>query len=178
MSRTMAEARLPQRVDAAKLVESNQRFSADIDSKKLLRLQSAVLSCDTPVSCEVEFDRDEERNRVLSGSCKTQVVMTCQRCLGPVTVSIESDFKLGLVFNDEQAKQLPRRLEPVELDEDARLDLWEAIEDEVLLMLPSFPTHPESECQIKQPTPETTAIEDSDDRRPNPFDVLAQLKQK
>ena len=178
MSRTMAEARLPQQVNAAKLVEANQRFSADIDSKNLSRLQGAVESCVAPVSCEIEFDRDEERNRILTGNCKTQVVMICQRCLGPVTVSVESSFQLGLVFNDEQAKQLPRRLEPVELDEDARLDLWEAIEDEVLLELPSFPTHPESECQIKQPTPETTAIEDSDVKRPNPFDVLAQLKQK
>lgn len=178
MSRTMAEARLPQRVDAAKLVEVNQRFTADIDSKELSRLSDAVESCDAPVSCDIEFDRDEERNRILTGSCKTQVVMICQRCLGPVTIPVESDFQLGLVFDDEQAKQLPRRLEPVELDEDARLDLWETLEDEVLLALPSFPTHPESECQIKQPTPETTATDDSDVKRPNPFDVLAQLKQK
>ena len=178
MSRTMAEARLPQRVDAAKLVELNQRFSAEIDSEKLPRLMDAVESCVEPVFCEIEFDRDEERNRVLTGSCKTQVVMICQRCLGAVTVPVESSFQLGLVFNDEQAKQLPRRLEPVELDEDARLELWETIEDEVLLALPSFPTHPESECQIKQPTPETSATEDSDVKRPNPFDVLAQLKQK
>lgn len=178
MSRTMAEARLPQRVDALKLVASNQRFTADIDSEKLTRLSEAVLRCATPVSCDVEFDRDEERNRVLSGSCKTSVVMICQRCLGEVTIPLESDFQLGLVFNDEQAKRLPKRLEPAELDEDAKMDLWETIEDEVLLMLPAFPVHPESECQLKQPMSDTDTATDFDIKRPNPFDVLAKLKQK
>lgn len=175
MSRTMAEARLPRRVDAVKLVGRNQRFSAEIDSKQLLRLSDAVERCDDSISCDVQFDRDDERNKVLTGSCKTQVDMICQRCLKPVTLPIESSFQLGLVFNDEQAKQLPKRLEPVELDEDARMDLWEVIEDEILLELPSFPTHAEHECQLKQPTQEVTEL---DVERENPFDVLAKLKQK
>lgn len=179
MSRTMAEAQLPQRVDAYKLVDNNQQFNARIDSSKLLRLSDAVIRCSTPVSCEVEFSRDQEGNRIMSGSCHTQVVMICQRCLGEVTLDIDSSFELGLVFNDEQARQLPRRLEPAELDEQGQLDLWTVIEDEVLLALPPFPTHSEDECQLLQtesePEPETT---DSDGKRPNPFDVLAQLKQK
>ena len=38
MSRTMAEAQLPKRVDAGKLVDSNQQFTAYIDSANLERL--------------------------------------------------------------------------------------------------------------------------------------------
>lgn len=177
MSRTMAEAQLPKRVDAVKLVDGNQQLSADIDSKNLIRLNEAVIRCDVPVNCEIEFQRDQDRNRLLVGSCNTRVVMICQRCLGEVELALESSFQLGLVFDDEQARQLPKRLEPVELEEDGQLDLWAVMEDEVLLALPSFPMHADGECQLEQTEPEPDNT-DSDEKRPNPFDVLAKLKQK
>ena len=177
MSRTMAEAQLPKRVDAGKLVDSNQQFTAYIDSANLERLNSAVVRCDEPIHCQMVFERDTDRKRVLTGSFHTNVVMCCQRCLGDVTIPLQGEYKLGFVLNDEQAKALPRQLEPVELDEDGKLDLWSTIEDEVLLSLPNFPMHPESECQIMQPEPEPEYT-DSYVNRVNPFDVLAKLKQK
>ncbi len=172
----MAEAQLPRRVDAVKLVDNNQQLNADIDSSKLTRLGETTVRREAPVHCEIQFSRDPENNRLLSGSCHTQVVMICQRCLGDVTIPVESSFELGLVFNDDQARQLPKRLEPVELDEHGILDLWTAMEDEVLLALPSFPVHTQGECELKQPEP-APEITESDEKRPNPFDVLAKLKQ-
>tara|TARA_B100001109_G_scaffold255900_1_gene262822 strand:- start:26810 stop:27331 length:522 start_codon:yes stop_codon:yes gene_type:complete len=173
----MAEAQLPKRIDAISFVEDNQQLSGKIDSEKLTRFSDAVEDCKAPVRYILEFHRDQEGNRVISGSCETQVVMICQRCLNQVELPVSSSFELGLVFNDDQAKQLPRQLEPAEVDEHGVLELWEVLEDEALLALPSFPTHPQGECELRQPepVPETT---DSDEKRPNPFDVLAQLKQK
>ena len=103
--------------------------------------------------------------------------MICQRCLGEVSLPVTSRFQLGLVFDDDQARQLPKRLEPVELDENGQLDLWVVMEDEVLLALPAFPMHTNGECQLEQTEPEPDYT-DSDEKRPNPFDVLAKLKQK
>jgi len=176
ISRTMAEAQLPHRVDATKLVEINQQFSAEIDSSELLRLNDSVDQCLAPVKVNVSFDRDQERHRIMMGECSTRVSMICQRCLGTVEVDIESQFSLGLVFNDDQAKNLPKSLEPVEMDENGIVDLWSVMEDEVLLALPMFPTHSDNECRIQQPEPENTTS--GNEKRPNPFDVLAQLKQK
>lgn len=175
MRRTMAEAHIPHRVDALKLIDNNQQLVAKIDSSELSRLNEAVERCVSPVSCVLSFERDEERHKLLVGSCSIDVLMTCQRCLESVEVKVSSQFKLGLVFNDEQAQQLPKRLEPAELDEHGGLDVWTVIEDEVLLSLPMFPVHPEDQCQFQQPEPEKTI---SNEKRPNPFDVLAQLKQK
>lgn len=175
IARTMAEAQLPHRVDAVKLVESNQEFNATIDVSELIRLNEAVEQCLDSVTCRLVFRRGEDNHRTLEGSCQTRVTMTCQRCLGSVEIPVQSQFELGLVFNDDQAKSLPRRLEPVLMDEKGILDLWSVIEDEVLLALPSFPTHPETECQLSQPVPDETI---EDDKGPNPFDVLAQLKDK
>ena len=171
----MAEAQIPHRVDAIKFVEQNQQLNGEIDSYELTRLKHSVERCLAPISCVLSFERDEERHRLLVGHCTTRVAMICQRCLDVVEVDVSSRFEFGLVFDDDQARQLPRRLEPVELEKNGSLDLWAAIEDEVLLSLPAFPAHPESECQLQQPEPEDS---NSNVQQPNPFDVLAQLKQK
>lgn len=178
MSRTMAEAQLPKRVDAVKLVKVNQRLKAEIDQNNLTRLNEAVIRCLEPISCEVEFLQGAEKQRLMRGSCHTSVVMICQRCLGEVTFPVSGEFNIGLVFNDEQASQLPRYLEPVELDEKGQMDLWSVMEDEVLLALPMFPMHAENECKTKIAVSESEAeTTNSSDERPNPFAALAKLKQ-
>ena len=171
----MNEAQLPKRVDSIKLVDNNQSLSAEIDGGSLMRLNDAVVRHTDPVKVSLSFYRDQERLPVIDGHCETQVVMQCQRCLNDVTIDISSEFYLGLVHDDEQAKNLPRRLEPVEIDEYGRLDLWEIVEDEVLLNLPDFPMHPPGECQLMQRKTEEEADENIE--KPNPFDVLKQLKQ-
>ena len=173
----MTVAPLPKRVDGLKLVEVNQQLTGTISSADLTRLAGIVRSSSLDVNCDVEFSRDEEHLRVLSGECSVGVVMECQRCLEDVSFTIEASFRLGLVLNDDQARALPKRLEPAELDEDGRLDLWETIEDELLLNLPDFPMHPQGECQAFKIEPEED-IAAEEEERPNPFDVLAQLKQK
>ena len=178
MSRTMAEAQLPRRIDAVKLVKVNQRLNSVIDQNNLARLNEAVVRCLEPVTCDIQFSQSADKQRLMKGSCNTRVVMVCQRCLGEVTYPISSEFEIGFVFNDEQASQLPSYLEPVELDEKGQLDLWSVVEDEVILALPMFPMHAENECQAKvivsEPEAETT---NSSDERPNPFAALAKLKQ-
>lgn len=179
MSRIMAEAVLPKQVDAVRLVQVNQRFNAKINSENLTRLQSAVVHCGEFVSCEIEFHQDESKHRLISGSVQAQISMICQRCLEEVDLPIQSDFQVGLVFDDQQAAQLPRSYEPVELDAEGRLNLWQLIEDEMLLSLPILPAHAVGECEAKKIVAEPIAeIPDSSDERENPFAVLAKLKQK
>ena len=176
MSRTMTEARLPRRVDAVKLVDNNQQLNANIDTKLLTRIGESTLSADAPVEVQLEFRRDEEGIRTIKGNCQTHVTMECQRCLGAVGFDISSQFQLGLVFSDEKAKHLPKRLEPAMMDENGQLDLWELVEDEVLLNLPEFPMHPEGECRMYKA--ESDNEPEADVKKENPFDVLAKLKQK
>jgi uncharacterized protein len=67
-----------------------------------------------------------------------EVVLTCQRCLGPVRRKLESASRL--VFADEGAPELPEGYEPVGGDP-RRLDLAALVEDELLLGLPLIPQH-------------------------------------
>ncbi|MDF1764340.1 MAG: YceD family protein [Oleibacter sp.] len=177
MSRTMTEALLPKRVDGKRLVDNNQQLIGIIDTNSLTRLSDAIVRGELPVECHLDFGRDQERFLVVTGHCSSRVVMTCQRCLQDVGIDIKGDFHLGLVLNDEQAKKLPRYLEPVEMDEKGYLDVYAAVEDEVLLCLPDFPMHEQGECQafISDQGDNESADEF---KRENPFEVLAQLKQK
>ena len=172
----MADANIPCRVDALKLVGINQQFEGYIESQNLPRLMAAVVSAEPKVWVKATFERDAENYRTIVGECRSTVTMVCQRCLGEVDITLEGQFKAGLVFDDEQAKQLPRRLEPVEVSADEPLMFWDVIEDELLLSLPEFPSHDFGSCEtvkhnLKQEVEEVV-------ERENPFDILAQLKQK
>jgi uncharacterized protein len=71
------------------------------------------------------------------------LVLTCQRCLGPMQrkLSLESN----LVFADEDAPELPGDFEAIGGDP-RKLDLAALVEDELLLGLPLIPHHEAGEA--------------------------------
>jgi uncharacterized protein len=74
------------------------------------------------------------------------VVLTCQRCLGPVRRVLSSEA--SLVFADEGAPELPEGHEVVGGDPH-RVDLAALVEDELLLALPIIPQHDAGEaCRL------------------------------
>ena len=114
------------------------------------------------------------RHVVLSAA-EAEVAVTCQRCLEAMPVTIASKNTLAVVWTDEEARHLPKHLDPV-ISEEA-CDLWELVEDELILALPAFSNHSNEDCNkilvdLSQPTAPEAAKSD----KPNPFDVLAQLK--
>jgi uncharacterized protein len=91
---------------------------------------------------------------------------------------LEGENTLAIVWTDEQAAQLPRHLEPLIVNEEA-YSLWDVVEDELILALPPFSYHPLEECkQIQIESDFSTSLPDQEagEEKPNPFDVLAQLK--
>lgn len=82
---------------------------------------------------------------VVQGSLEVQ----CQRCLKPVSVTVDSDRLLYLAASETEAD----RLEAALADEDIEvmvagqnLDLAGVVEDEVLLSLPIVPMH--ADCSM------------------------------
>lgn len=72
-----------------------------------------------------------------------EVVLTCQRCLGPVRRTLASDSQL--VFAAEGTPELPPGHEAIDGDPH-RLDLAALVEDELLLALPIIPQHEAGEA--------------------------------
>ncbi len=103
--------------------------------------------------------------------------MQCQRCLGPVQVEVVSEQTFRFVADEATAEA-----EDDESEEDLlvlvpEFDVWELIEDELIMSAPIVPKH--SVCPTLVPM---SAADESFEAaladRPNPFAALAQLKKK
>ena len=176
---TMNQGLFPVRVDPLKSVEQQAEFSGSIAVSKLERLQDFLQDNSGEAQIEIQFGHDEQGIALLRGQCQAQVRMTCQRCMNPVEVELSTDFELGIVFSDEQAKHLPKQYEPIIAEADV-LELLPVIEDELILSLPMYAYHTEcDDNELVQEKVEEQPVEPVEkEALDNPFSVLEQLKKK
>jgi uncharacterized protein len=163
------------------LAEHDSTLEGERPISELSRFREAIFGFSENATCRVKlsFFMDGERRRIVAGELSAPVDLECQRCMGAMSVTLVSQFKLGLVTSDEQAQQLPKELEPF-LTDDFTADLWSMVEDELLLVLPPFPLHERDECPAREDLeayePDGSAAEPVRASGENPFSVLADLK--
>jgi len=175
----MSDHSLPKTVDPLKYADQNRVLEGQVEVLQLPRLVEVLAGDRGTVQVRLEFDRDEQRIRVLKGQLDTQVDMTCERCLDVVSKTIHTEFELGIVLTDEDAKQLPGRYEPLLVDPET-LELRDVIEEELILSLPMFAYHESCAGDYKQEDSGNADESDSEQviERKNPFSVLSDLKLK
>jgi uncharacterized protein len=169
---------LPQTVEVRTLAARAVTLAGLVDPSRLGRLNAAIIGMQGPVEVIAEFYRDEEGRYVVSMQVSAQVLVTCQRCLSSLEQSVASTTLLAAVWTDEQAGQLPPRYEP--LVADAEIELWEVVEDELLLALPSFNYHSDMNCGaetgVQAVGEQGETIAQGNLEQDNPFSVLKALK--
>ncbi|MCK7596894.1 YceD family protein [Microbulbifer sp. CAU 1566] len=165
---------LPRRIDARKLVQREQQLDGTVPWDALPRLVSSTESVIGDVKVELAFARDLQRHQVATGHIQLQVELLCQRCLQPVSEQIEADVAWGFVWSEEQGNALPKTLDPV-IQEGDELDLYQVLEDEILLNLPMVAYHDE-ECVSKDTFQSGAEVSEAAGQQENPFKVLEQLK--
>jgi len=110
----------------------------------------------------------------LNIQASTIIPLVCQRCLLPVDTPIEVDRWYRFVADEETAEAEDDLSEEDVLALESRTDVWNLMEDELLMALPLVPMH--SECPVHVPTvvmdPDFSAAEEA---KPNPFAVLQRL---
>ncbi len=175
----MSDHSLPKTVDPLKYADQNKILEGKIEVLELPRLVEVLAGDAGTVEVSLEFDRDEQRLRILKGQLDTQVEMTCERCLDVVPKTIHTEFTLGIVLTDEDAKQLPGRYEPLLVDPET-LELREVIEEELILSLPMFAYHESCSGEYEQQDDGSAEELDAEpaSERKNPFSVLSDLKLK
>lgn len=129
-------------VDAVGLARSGTRIERDFPVARLDRLLDRLAEPTGQARATADF-RQSGNWPAARLSVRAEVVMTCQRCLGPVrrVIASESD----LVFAGEGAQGLPEGSEAVAGDPH-RIDLAALVEDELLLALPIIPQHEAGEA--------------------------------
>ena len=167
---------LPSTLDVRKAAARGVSISGALKPLDLPRFKALLASEAGAIRAELSFSRDEENRPVVQVTFEADVSVTCQRCLQPMDLGLAGDNTLAIVWTDDQARHLPKHLDPLIAPEEG-CNLWELVEDELILALSPFNYHEAEDCNevlsgLTQP--ETEEAEDV--KRPNPFDVLAQLK--
>jgi DUF177 domain-containing protein len=168
---------LPSTLDVRKAAVRGVSISGTLKPLDLQRFRPLLAADEGVIRAVLTFSRDEENRYLIHVALEAEVVVTCQRCLEPVSQSLASDNALAVVWTDEQAAHLPRHLEPLIVESEG-CSLWELVEDELILALPPFSYHDTEECKkilagYIAPGPEQ---EEAPASKPNPFNVLEQLK--
>jgi len=164
---------LPDTIKPQSLVDTGGRLNGFISLDKMARLSAQLASNDGFVEAQLSFGKDVQGIRLVRGTIKTELQLTCQRCLEVVSYPLDLKLSLALIASAEQAEDLPEEYEPLVLDSPA-LSLTTLIEDELLLALPIVAMHPETTCSINK----EVAAENETVEKPHPFATLAQLKGK
>lgn len=174
----MSYGPLPKRIDPRKLAEREVRFDSVVLVKDLPNLVDCLALPDGELKVDLQFGKDEQHLRTIVGSAKGCVHMACQRCLDSVEVEVEATFNLAIALTEEQAKQLPRRYDPLILEEE-EIELFPVLEEELILSLPMVPYHQDCSVQTSFGDADGATQSDASDKasdKTNPFSVLAQLK--
>jgi len=169
----MSDHLIPKNIDPFKYADQNKVLQGDIAVHMLPRLADIVCSTEGEVEVRLEFDRGEQRLRVIKGELRAVLELTCERCLEPVKKEVVSNFQLGIVISDEQAKNLPGYYEPLLVELDS-MPVYDVVEEELILSLPMFAYHGDCSAEQIQASQE---FEEAPEKE-NPFSVLSGLKLK
>jgi len=169
----MSKAQLPIKVDPRRCADQGLSYQGVIQVKQLERLVTYLVESDGEVQARLHFAVDEERVRHMRGEAETEVQMLCQRCLEPVVIALHAELNLAFAGSEESAKKLPSRYDACIVDEEGKQNLFDAIEEELILSLPLIAQH--ADCVIATEFKDP-GVGSDEGEKPNPFAVLAQLK--
>ena len=172
MLTTPEKTQFPRLLDPRKFAQKGVQLEGFIAAGDMPRLAGLLLNKESELQAVVEFDMDDQRLRTIVGSAKGIVQVSCQRCLEAVDYSLEAEFNLAIVWDEEKAKKLPKSIDPLILPE-GPADIYSIIEDELLLSLPMVTYHKEN-CIEKTVFGED--VETDIEEVKNPFQILEQLK--
>ena len=183
----MSANTFPAQIEPFKWAEQGFTWSGTLPLSRFARIaREAVGSINDQlinVDCKLSMDA-YHRIVWLDGHIDTKVPMECQRCLDTVETELVSDFHLALIDDESLIERLDEDADFIVLGESesstkgdfdtpASINLLALLEDELLLLMPLSPKH--DACEHKhQPTIQNVVEE----KRDNPFDVLAGLKGK
>ena len=124
---------------------------------------------------EVRVDEAGAEQIWLHLTVDTHLPLTCQRCMGPVDIALAVNRSFRFVEGEEAAEAQDEEAEEDVLALSQDFNLFDLIEDEVLMALPVVPRHETCPVDLKltvaDPGFDTALAE-----KRNPFAVLAKLQ--
>ena len=175
IARVMTTEPLPSQIDALKLAALAGRVCGRVAVAALPGVTDLLANDAGEVSAELQFDIDERGIRTITGQVKAQLQVTCQRCMRPMPIAVNSSFLLGMVWSDDEARQLPRNIEPLVLVDEVIVPA-EIVAEELILSIPFVSYHDPADCDVSDADLRLGPELPRQPARENPFKILDQLK--
>lgn len=167
---------LPTTLDVRKAAARGAIVKGVLQPTDLKRFRPLLAGDKGDISVVMVFARNEEGRHLLHLAIEAEIVVTCERCLEAMPNQMCSESTLAMVRTDEEAAHLPKHLDALIVKESA-CNLWDVVEDELILALPPFSYHEAEVCSLKFAAfSEPSTGQCSEKEKPNPFNVLEQLK--
>jgi uncharacterized protein len=173
----MQRVKLPKLVDPVKNATIRSDYRGVILSSEMPRLLGAVADIAKEIDVEIKFAKDEQGLTYFQGHMACSTSLICERCNEVFGHPMDVSFCFSPVqsVNEEDEDKLPEVYEPVEVNDQGEINLFQTLEDELILSLPIVALHAEKDCKQKRDNMSFGKIEPIDER-PNPFAVLKELK--
>lgn len=167
---------LPASLDVRKAAARGATVSGVLKPGDLPRVRPLLAGDDGEIAVEMRFSRDEEGRYLVEVRIEADVQVQCQRCLNGMSEHLSCDSTLAVVWTDEEAARLPRHLDAL-VETESNSNLWELVEDELILARQPFSYHDTDDCRSTTATfADPDAVEEVNDSKPNPFEILGRLK--
>ena len=174
----MQKVKLPLTVDPVKDAQRRLDYQGYYSANQLSRLAESVSKVLSDAQVTLSFYIDPQKLVVMKGKVQVDVELNCQRCGEPFVQTVDCEFCYSPVANLDQIDVLPEIYEPIEFNEFGEIDLLGTIEDELILSLPIVPMHSSEHCEVSVAEQVFGELPEELAKKPNPFAVLANLKQK
>ena len=174
----MQKVKLPLTVDPVKDAQRRLDYQGYYAANQLSRLAESVSKVLSDAQVTLSFFVDPQKLVVMKGHANVDVELHCQRCGEPFVQTVDCEFCYSPVANLDQIDVLPEIYEPIEFNEFGEIDLLGTIEDELMLSLPIVPMHSSEHCEVSVAEQVFGELPEELAKKPNPFAVLANLKQK
>ncbi len=152
---------IPRLISISSISQQPKHFTGQIAFDQFPRFTEALLSSEGELVCELRCTRSK-----IDCTLDAEVELICQRCLQPYRQPIHSQTQFVVISDIDKLNDLNSEEEPVIIEE-GNIPVFNMIEDELLLLLPNIPMHPEDECSV---------VLESLTPKPSQFDILASLK--
>jgi len=167
--------KLRRRYQFQKEVTRNGYFEDDIALSDLVRLGELLHPGDNSgderrIVVKFEFVRNEYDIPMITGQLETSLELECQRCLKPLEMPLQLDFRLMIDADDEVVRD--SSVDTI-YSENGYIDIFEVVEDELILGTPLVALHEDTGCNEHW---QASTSEPEVDAKENPFAVLQQLK--
>jgi uncharacterized protein len=164
------QEKLRRRYQIQKEVTRGGDFQGKIEISDLTRLAEFLLSDSAEIAVEFNFCQSDYDIPIVEGRVKTRLTVECQRCLKAMEIPLDMEFKLLVNASDDLIAE--SHLDSIYC-EDGKLDIFEVVEDELILGLPLVTMHDDMTCNKFWPTQAESSELVAEE---NPFSVLAKLK--